>query len=107
MQLFGGDLLFLRLAVPISPRRCTEPPRQFVLVCFRGEELILSCKNSHVRKKRTLYGCLGDVASVLEVCFRELIHHAPRVPGCGNACFPLRGEGHVPSQTAQKPLLRL
>ena len=35
MQLFGRDLLLLRLAVPIFPRHCQEPPRELVLACFQ------------------------------------------------------------------------
>ena len=108
MQLFGRNLLQLWLAVPIFPRHCKEPSRQLVLACVRQEEFvfheapILSCKKTKTRKKRALYGCLEIVALIFLIYLRfpELMHHVPRVPGCNNSCFPLRGEGHVPSQAA-------
>ena len=54
--------------------------------------------------------CLEAVALVLEIYlrFQELIHFVPRIPGCGKSRFPLRGEGHITSQSAsQIPYLRL
>ena len=51
MQLFGRNLFLFWLTVPISPRHCKEPSRQFSLACFQWEELIckasiLSCKSA-------------------------------------------------------------
>ena len=43
--------------------------------------------------------------SSLEVNLRlpTLVHHVPRIPGCGNSRFPFCGEGHIPGHTAWAP----
>ena len=94
MKFFGRNLSLCWLTVPVSPRHCKEPSRQLRLACSSGNSSFsVKPPFCHAKKRLSpreapLYGCLEDVALVLEVHLRvpKQINHVPHVPDCGKSC---------------------